>query len=112
MLLLFQSRTCSKQNTHRCATLAGDDSDDGGGLTSPAAPEVASRSAHSYSGAGIGRVEARATDAAAAGLGAGQRRLGKAWSADAPGAAAAAGGGLERAAGQAGQDSEVGTKVS
>jgi len=108
---VLTSETCSKHNMLLCATLAGGDGGDGGGLTSPAAPEVAARSAHGYSGAGIGRVEARASDAAAAGLGAGQRRLGKAWSADAHGVAGAAagGGGVEGATDQAGQGVEVGS---
>lgn len=57
----------------------------------PAAPEVAPRSAHSYSGEGTGRLEARNPDAAAAGLGAGQRRLRRSQSADSPASAAAGG---------------------
>lgn len=68
--------------------------------TLPAAPEIASRSAHTYSGEGTGRVEARTSDAAAAGLGAGQRRLGRAWSADTP----------DTSATGRGQDEEVGVR--
>jgi hypothetical protein len=58
-----------------------------------AAPEVSSRSAHSYSGQGTGCVEARMADAAAAGMGAAHRRMGRSRSADSPGSAAAVTGG-------------------
>lgn len=55
----------------------------------PAAPKVSCRSAHSYSGQGTGRVEARMTDAAAAGLGSAQPRVGRSRSADSPAESAA-----------------------
>lgn len=58
----------------------------------PAAPEVAPRSAHSYSGEGTGRLEESKPDAAATGLRAGQRQLGRAQSAGSPASPAAAGG--------------------
>lgn len=61
-------------------------SDDGTAF-SPAAPEVASRPARSYSGEGTGQLESRLPDEAAHGLGSGQRRLGRTRSSEAEGAA-------------------------